>query len=227
MARKQSAHIRRPSRQQVRHQPYNRSLPIRNGSLYPGTPIEPQPEWDEAAEVRNELRQAVARLPQTPYSDGPPTPSSTLSSDSISRTISPCLTNASLAVEYPHSLSPLGAPTPGSEDSSGFVYLTQNYQSVATYDFAQPLQPYASWSHQTADSREYSASRSRCSHTNLISHTSGEHELFSGWHRPEPRDRGVSSKQVRVHKPQRSPTHPTAAVPTPYGALVGLSPPTR
>jgi hypothetical protein len=161
MARKQSANPKRPSRPQPRHQPCSRNLPIYNRPSYPGRPIEPHHEWDETAEVRNEFRQVVARGPYTPSSDGPPTPSSsTLSSDTISRNISPCLTNTSLHVEYSHIRSPLGAPTPGPEEHYGAVYINQPYQAGPSYDFTQTLPPYNSWQPESRKSAQSSTSPS-------------------------------------------------------------------
>jgi hypothetical protein len=172
MARKQSANPRRPTRQQPRQQPYVRSLPVRSGSAYLSSSVEPQPEWDEAAEVCNELRQAFARLPNTPSSDGPPTPSSTFSPDTISRNISPCLTNASLTVEYSHYRPALGAPTPGSEDCSGFVYINQQYQAGPSYDYAQPFPPYARPDQHSVESCEYHVTPSKVDRADIISDTS-------------------------------------------------------
>lgn len=146
MARKQSAHLIRPSNHQPRHQPYVRHLPIRDTSLFPSAPVEPHQEpWEEAAEAHYELRQAFAQHTHTPGIEDPPTPNSTLSSDSISRNISPCTTNASLAVECSRHLTPFNVPTPGSEDSSGFVYINHPSYQTATYDYVQPLPSSGPW----------------------------------------------------------------------------------
>lgn len=146
MARKQSAYPIRPNNHQPRHQPYVRNLPIRDTPLFPGPSIEPHHEpWDEAAEIRYEIRQAFAQHGRTPHVEDPPTPNSTLSSDSISRNLSPCLTNASLAVECSRHLTPFGVATPGSEDSSGFVYINPPYQPGPTYEYAQPLPSSGHW----------------------------------------------------------------------------------
>lgn len=175
MARKQSAYPIRPSPHQPRHQPYVRNLPVRDTPLFLGTPSEPHHElWDEAAEARYEIHRAFARHAHTPCAEDPPTPSSTLSSDSISRNISPCLTNASLAVECSRHLTPFGVPTPGSDDSSGFVFINHPYQPAATFDYVQPLPSSGHWHghHQSVGLGKFGPDANSSSNTDLSSHTS-------------------------------------------------------
>jgi hypothetical protein len=117
------------------HQPrpalYTRALANRgnsgSGPLYPTTPVEPPPSPGDLPQgVSRELQQpSPYHYSPSPYSEGALTPGSTISSGPLSRTVSPCLTTSSLAVEYQHHLSPLVVPTSDIEQHPGFVYLNQ------------------------------------------------------------------------------------------------------
>lgn len=156
MARKHT--VRSPGSSH-RHQPRlasTRTLPYRGGQAYLTTSIDPRldlqqfdPTNDQSFASQTFLRDKS--LTPCPSSIGPPTPESSLSPEPVPQFISPCLTNASLAVEY-QTFNTSFLPTPESEDDFALVNFSGGINEECS---DQPSQtPYNSWQEQDVDTED-------------------------------------------------------------------------